>query len=66
MKKVKQMNNWLIKERRLDEVPKHIADDHRYCVCTLDGIIQEDNLSWDDATGFCTTTDRRCIKRKCV
>jgi aromatic ring-opening dioxygenase LigB subunit len=53
MKKIKQINNWTIKEKALKEVPKHIADNRKYVVFSPTDICQEDNLTYDEAVEFC-------------
>jgi hypothetical protein len=53
MKKVKQINNWIIKEKRTDEIPIWIEDNRKYAVFSPSGIFQEDNLTLKEAEEFC-------------
>lgn len=55
MRKVKQLNNWIIKEKRIGEVPMNLSTDHRYVVFSPTGKCQEDNLTIDQAVEFCET-----------
>jgi len=53
MHKVKQINNWIIKEKRLDEMPLSTDLERKYCVFSPSGIFQEDNLTLQEAEEFC-------------
>ena len=53
MKKIKQINNWTIKEKSIGEVPKWIADNRKYGVFSPSGIFMEDNLTLEEAESFC-------------
>lgn len=54
MKKIKQVNNWIIKEKRHDEVPSNLPLERCYAIFSPNGkIFQEDNLTWEEAIEFC-------------
>lgn len=53
MKKIKQLNGFIIKEKRLDEIPSWVSDERRYAVFNSEGIFLEDNLFLDEAISFC-------------
>ena len=55
MKKIKQKNNWIIKEKRLDEIPMGQSEDRKYCIFSPNGTFMEDNLTYDEAMKFCET-----------
>jgi aromatic ring-opening dioxygenase LigB subunit len=56
MKKVKQINNLIIKEKRPDEIATFEKEEQRYCVFTPHGIYLEDNLTLEQAEDFCKNT----------
>lgn len=53
MKKVKQINNYIIKEKRKDEMPLGIETYRKYVVFAPDGKCIEDNLTYQEAEKFC-------------
>jgi proline racemase len=53
VKKLKQINGWIIKEKRLDEVPMGTDDSNRYAVFAKDGRWMEDNLTLAQAEEYC-------------
>ena len=55
MKRHKQINHWIIKEKRLDEIPAHLPETQRFAVFSPYGIWQEDNLTEEQAIDFCKT-----------
>lgn len=52
MKKIKQLNGFIVKEKRIDEIPLGIDEERKYCVFK-DDIFLEDNLTIDEAISFC-------------
>lgn len=55
MKRVKQINNWIIKEKNLDEIPLGIDENRKYAIFSPSGTFMEDNLLWEEAIDFCKT-----------
>jgi hypothetical protein len=53
MKFFKKVNGWIIKEKKLDEVPHWIDDDKRYGVFSPDGRFLEDHLTIEQAIEWC-------------
>lgn len=53
MKKIKQLNNWIIKEKNWSELPSNVEAFRKFCVFSPTGIFQEDNLSYEEAVDFC-------------
>jgi hypothetical protein len=53
MKKIKQLNGFIIKEKRIDEIPLGIDENRKYAVFTKDGRWLEDNLTYDEAIRVC-------------
>lgn len=57
MKFYKKINGWVIKEKKIDEVPSTIEDNRRYGVFTPEDRFMEDNLTLDEAIEFCNNND---------
>lgn len=52
-KQIQQLNNWIIKEKSLDQVPSWIEYNRRYSVWSPDKKCMEDNLTIEEAREFC-------------
>src|SRR3990167_3174558 len=57
MKKILQINNWVIKEKNDDEIPLSISLTQRYCVFAPNGRFMEDNLTLQQAINFCNDNE---------
>lgn len=64
MKKVKQLNNWIIKEKREDEVPMGIDLESRFAVFSPEGVFMEDNLTLEKAEEFCSKNLDYVVRKK--
>jgi hypothetical protein len=53
MKQYKQINNWTIKEKSLDEIPHPMTEENRFAVFAPDGRWMEDNLTLEQAEEYC-------------
>jgi hypothetical protein len=53
MRTIKKINNWIIKEKREDEIPQGFDITQGYAVYTPDKVLQEDNLTYIQAVEFC-------------
>lgn len=53
LKRYRQINNWVIKEKSLDEVPSWVNENRRFVVFAPDGRCMEDNLLQEEAIDFC-------------
>ena len=53
MKAIKTVNRWIIKEKRLEEIPAMCGDNQGYAVFAPDGRWTEDNLTYEQAIEFC-------------
>lgn len=53
MKKIRQINNWIIKEKSISEVPLNEDIFKCYAVFSPTGVFQEDNLTYEQAIKFC-------------
>lgn len=57
LKRYRQINNWIIKEKTPDEVPIGIDENRRYVVFAPDGRCMEDNLLEEEALEFCNENE---------
>lgn len=53
MKIIKRINNWIIKEKKENEIPQGYTLKQGYAVFTPDKKLMEDNLTYQQAVEFC-------------